>query len=139
MTNERIFRGRPERDKKKWVYGRLSTYTIGFNDEVSLDIIVNDKGFHEVVSSTVGQSIGRKESKKKDIYEGDVLSVINPNGEKDRNCIVKWDEIGCCYPYRPEHGLGNFDVSTIGWAMVMGFTFTKIGNIHDNPELAEVD
>ncbi len=85
--------------------------------------------------STVMQYIGLKDIHGKDIYAGDILSVINPDGGREKDCIVEWDEQGGCYSYEPEGGYGNFEISTIGWAMSMGYDFEVIGNIYEHPEI----
>ena len=73
-----------------------------------------------------------------EIYEGDYLSVTNPNGEADNPCVVEWDDRASCYPYEPQGGYGDYDISSIGWAMDTGFKFEIIGNVWQNPELTEV-
>lgn len=72
------------------------------------------------------------------IYEGDICSVINPWGEADKPCIVAYDEKVGGYTYSPEYGYGDFDISTIGWAMDIGYRFEVIGNVHDKTDLLEM-
>jgi len=83
------------------------------------------------------QFTGLYDKNGEEIYEGDVLTVIDPNGEREVNCVVEWDSGASAYTYEPEQGYGHFDVSSIGWAVAMGFSFEVIGNIHENPELLE--
>jgi uncharacterized phage protein (TIGR01671 family) len=84
------------------------------------------------------QWTGLKDKNGKEIYEGDALRVINPNGEEDNPCIVEWDGRGCCYPYEPQGGYGDYDISSIGWAMDSEFEFEIIGNVHEHTELLGV-
>ena len=88
--------------------------------------------FKENYGFELMQFTGLLDKNSKEIYEGDILRVINPNGEQDNNCIVEWDNAGI-YPYAPEDGYGDFDISAIGWAMELDYNFKVIGNIYENP------
>lgn len=70
-----------------------------------------------------------------EIFEGDILAVIDPNGEPMPNIKVEWDNYACTYPF--EIAYHDFDVTSLGWAMQMEYTFEVIGNIYSNPELME--
>ena len=74
--------------------------------------------------------IGEEDKNKKLIYEGDICKVVNPNGDEDDICIVEYEN--SCYPYAPDDGYGEFDISSIGWAMDMEFSFEVIGNIQQH-------
>lgn len=91
--------------------------------------------FFDLLSPTdeLMQFTGLKDKSGREIYEGDILSVLNPMHEPDNVCIVEWTDAG--YVYEPVDGYGYFDISTIAWAMEMGYSFQYIGNIHENPEL----
>lgn len=132
-SREIKFRGK-RLDNGEWVYGDLihkrsgKTYIHfyecnGFECEYRVD------------PETVGQYIRRNDEDGIEIYKGDKLAVVNPNGEDDTECIVEWDEDGCCYSYAPNGGYGDFDVTSIGWAMTFWYEFKVIGNKYDNPEL----
>lgn len=155
MNREIEFRGKRP-DTGGWVYGYYCKHTkrqvCPMGDELKPEdiahLIIND-GFadwnmprslqgYDVDPETVGQYTGLKDKDGVKIWEGDVLKAINPNGEEDNLCVVKWDNLCGGYPYVPQGGFGDFDVSTVGWAMTMEFTFELIGNIHDNPEFLEV-
>lgn len=149
MNREIKFRGQ-QIGNGEWVYGYLrafddGSYHITTKVERNVARHIDGKPFytlygveHEVDPETVGQYTGLKDRNGVKIWEGDVLKAINPNGEEDNLCVVKWDNLCGGYPYEPWDGFGDFEVSTVGWAMTMEFTFEIIGNIHNNPKLLEV-
>ena len=89
------------------------------------------------ISAVLMQFTGLTDKNGKEIYEGDILSVENPDGYKDLLCLVEYDSNVGGYEYTPKSGYGEFETSTIGWAMGMEFEFEIIGNIYENPELLE--
>ena len=83
------------------------------------------------------QFIGHQDIHKVDIYHGDILSVLDPNSEVCPNLLVEENEnAGACII---EISSYDYDVTTIGWAMDLGFIFAVIGNIHLNPDLIEAN
>lgn len=124
-----IFRGK-RIDNGGWGYGDLihsfGTVYVGNGDE--------NKFLKEltVIPETVGQFTGLLDKNGKEIYEGDILSVVDPNGEENK-LVVEWDEIGCCHTI--EDNFDGYDMTTIGWAKTMGYEFYVVGNAYDNPEL----
>lgn len=146
------FKGR-RIDTKEWVYGFY------YEHEPPLQCLVPDNfvspkskhyilqtsfadwnmprqvDFIEVDPDTVCQFTDLLDCGGQEIYKGDILSVTDPNGEPERLCIVEYDSLVGGYPYEPDGGYGDFELSTIGWAMMMDFEFEIIGNIYENPEL----
>jgi uncharacterized phage protein (TIGR01671 family) len=85
---------------------------------------------------TLMQYTGLKDKNGKEIYEGDICKVIDPNGEDEIQYIVEWHP-SSGYVYEPEEGYGEFDLTSVGFAMDMEYAFEVIGNIYENPELLE--
>lgn len=132
---EILFRGKPKNLKKyKWVQGQL------LHHRDNLSVIYSEEADHPVgvIPETVGQFTGLTDKNGKRIFEGDV--VIYDNSAYNAYCepirgVIAWRNGSLCFKYKP-------------WSSVMyralcsdDFFAVKcdvIGNIHDNPELLEV-
>jgi len=101
-----------------------------------------------IISSTVSlgsnhlyetweQFTGLKDKNGKEIYEGDIIRLWY-DGEDQGLQAIEWDETGCCFTIRWD-GFGDYDVTSIGWALGAdsGFELEAevIENVHQNPEL----
>jgi len=119
------FRGK-HKVKDTWVYGNLFYGLCGAwirqNYMEPFDTLQFYGGWTEVKPETVGQYIGLKDKKDKDIYEGDILLI---DGQK---YVVYWDEAMASFGLRNKHG----ETFPIPLPPIDG---EVIGNIHDNPEL----
>lgn len=116
------FRGR---DGDDWYYGSL------FVNECGHTAISAPKSFwmKPVNAETVGQFTGMYDAEGREIYEGDIIKVRtqNPYWRFRRNYVVEWGTDGW---------LLDGD-SLYSWFSL--HTLEVIGNIHDNPDLLEVE
>jgi len=118
---------------RAWIGGKMVYFT---HEDLWVDGLCcwdNSEPYPYRYAKTM-QYTGLEDKNVQEIYEGDILAVINIDDESDRNCIVEWNTDGA-YLYEPLDGYGDYDITTIGWAMEMGFSFEVIGNIYENPEL----
>ena len=136
---EILFRGKEVRTGK-WIVGFYCPCVFsGFPATPSIiDKERMDNGCwtpDRVIPETVGQFSGLTDKNGKRIFEGDIVSIIEGVGRYSREYryIVKW-ELNGFYPFAdsPENcghcgGAYNSSESEV------------IGNIHDNPELLEVE
>ena len=133
MNREIKFRGRIDREDsrfyKKWMHGFLVISNRGDRLQIQRK---DDRLVFYVTPSTIGQFTGLLDKNGTEIYEGDILHVFedDPNLE-DVNTPVYFEN-GCFMVdvYMGRNGLCEFIWDKSGRIEV-------IGNIHDNPELAE--
>ncbi len=133
------FRGK-RIDNGEWVFGDL------LNCEDGSKKIVNSDDFYEVIPETVGQYTGLHDSKRtkeypegQDIYEGDIVHMIEVGKDFCREYItdIKWED--CCFCMKSEK-MDDYDTFLGAWSGNLENTYplfemTVIGNIYDNPEL----
>lgn len=114
------FRGKRV-DTGKWIYGDLLTSN-GTECEIS-DWDKVDYSRFDVIPETIDQFTGLYDSKKKEIYENDILSIAGMYYQ-----IIFQDG---CFGFKNDWSLFTpFSTSFLTKRKVMG-------NIHDNPELLE--
>ena len=116
------FRGR---SCDKWLYGSLHVNESGQPAISTPAHFV----FRCVAPETVGQYTGLKDSKGREIYEGDILHCKNKNpywSPYDHNVVVSWGSD--CW---------NADHRSL-YECIMHYKTEVIGNINDNPELLTV-
>lgn len=152
---EILFRGK-RIDNGEWVYGfyfcmhhdddreHLHHFIIPLNVPLPKDKPIGEIQV-EVDPTTVGQCTGLTDKNGKKIFEGDIVHYIYDSGKEngwkvDQNSIIKWDFSGF---YMDGIFGSNKYVCRSGWleniACNGGKFFEVIGNIHDNPELLEVN
>lgn len=136
---EIIFRGKRV-DNGEWVYGFLTcrNYIDVFTQKVCYDgeeeLTYCTVEHCQVDANTVGQYTGLTDKNGKKIFEGDIVEFTDKYiHKKGRAEIVfeafKWKYSGC-------YDGGN----PIVWLCIddKSVEFEVIGNVHDNPELLEV-
>lgn len=113
------FRGMSE-ESGKWLYGCLS--------EIGRYTTIMSKGVGEIVDvKTVGQYTGLKDSKEREIYEGDILSFW-----REKGYVVYRDEKA---QYVVNFRQGKYEKSL---ALICALKDpVVIGNTYENPELLE--
>lgn len=137
---EILFRGK-RTDNGGWIEGSLLIY----NDIVSLDpdaepveYWIMGNSLEQVIPETVGQYTGMNDENGKKIFEGDIFeegtSVIHG---PDRYEIAYINASFCFRNITKQNTFWtSFGDNEFG---LEGRWCTVIGNIHDNPELLEVD
>ncbi len=141
---EILFRGKRE-DNGEWIKGCLSLYSEGGVAEMVYPIkmedeegnIYTDFDFVTVIHETVGQFTGLFDKNDKKVFEGDIIAYtprsnctiiyeVTWQQEYSRFSLVQWST----HRYR-----------LYEWAELekVKYMCEVIGNIHDNPELLEVE
>ena len=134
-----IFRGK-RLDNGEWVYGFIvkmfGTYHIIDKDD--------ENTAYEVIPETIGQYTGLKDKNGKRIFEGDMIKPFDDDIDK---MVVEFHNgqfLLCLYGergYMAEYGWeeeGNYGCFEAEPLSSYGDDIEVIGNIHDNPELLEV-
>ena len=135
---EILFRGKRV-DNGEWVEGAYYHQSEFYGDEWSADYIITTKDELEdnmmirerVIPETVGQYTGLTDKYGTKIFEGDIVEGAGFTPDDCGYGTIRWDD-------------GAFEID--GYNIVCTFhehyysnEFEVIGNIHDNPELLEVD
>jgi uncharacterized phage protein (TIGR01671 family) len=130
-----IFRGKRV-DNGEWIYGNLSWFT----DNSSVEITRferpngNEKWTRVVDAETVGQYVGLCDKNGNKVFEGDILCYEDMTKTKYYG-VVKYGRFNCscCHGVYGYWIDGEYlDIRDLDTAYV-------VGNIHDNPELLEVE
>jgi len=78
------------------------------------------------------QSIGKKDIKGIEAYEGDIVVVFDSFGDKvvDQLCVIEWYDENCCFVARH---IGKKYPAYFCWKIEV------VGNIHENEEMLGVE
>jgi uncharacterized phage protein (TIGR01671 family) len=153
MTRQIKFRAK-RTDRGAWMYGYYAeiTFRNALNMIVIKHIIIDcqKEGLYEeeVIGDTVGQFSGRHDKNGKDIYEGDICSLITENGVKI-NVVCRFgsahkllasgwlcDIVG--FYFQRDDGLKSFPIVYNYKGVHDTEIMEVIGNIHDNPDLLPI-
>lgn len=124
------FRGQ-QVDSKIWIYGDLnhSNGKVFIFNENQNDSADN----YEVIKKTVGQFTGLKDKNGKEIYESDIVEIINNRirGKIKDIGFIEWNDYECglraCIEKVKHSWVPRINDSSL--------EFEVIGNISQNPEL----
>ena len=132
---EILFRGK-NYENNQWVYGQYCKFLNGARIDHSIVNIDECDGlgytgtiYHIADIKTLGQYTGLIDKNRVKIFEGDIIKLSNST------VVVSWENGGLGYISK---GWGDF-ISFAGnnhLKSILSY-IEVIGNIHDNPELAE--
>jgi hypothetical protein len=138
---EILFRGK-QTDKDKWVFGVPANGTVADESKILIieSIFKCDEyacrgcEFTPVIPETVGQYTGKELNGVK-LFDGDILEGYEDYDDSFGypvtsyfKSVVYWDKENYCWALTTDGFIQSFNDCTWDY-------YTKIGNIHDNPEL----
>lgn len=134
MDERFLFRGK-RKDNGELVEGYLyithdGKYEIAkYCDETNIERIA-----YEVIPKTVGQCTGLKDKNGKLIFEGDIVFVCDDNGFADLSDTGKGNVI-----FYKSMWYIDGEIQNLLYDICRNYYVEVIGNVHDTPELLEVE
>jgi len=81
------------------------------------------------------QFTGLLDKNGKEIYEGDIVEMTDPYGEDKLKCEIKYENGAFTVEADGWFGMGECDVTAVGWAQEQDILIEVIGNIFENTDL----
>ncbi len=118
---------------KEWIYGSLLYPVVGGTPYIIQDAYIDDSGnldfrYYPVDLDTVGQCTGWLSSTGMQIFKGDICQIAGEDGLFE----VVW------IPEEAMYGLNGNDL-ILTFDSFYPCDISIVGNVHDNPELLEVE
>ena len=149
MNNRYICKGK-RKDNGEWVYGfyvfqrkRSGKFGQVLSElDSNRHFIIDAQGkSNEVIPETVGQCTTLTDKNGKLIFEGDIVeSRASENKEDWKRWVVTFSDGSFCFereiPRKRKH---KYEENLLCVDEIELYGLTVIGNIHDNPELLEVE
>ena len=155
MNREILFRGQTRKKGEKvknfrgdpmpseWVYGRMLSQNNG--GDFSIIYTYEPIDTRVVYTDTVGEYTGLTDKNGTKIFEGDILKLVDKNQNYEWLAVVEFGNPNATYSWgwqlRPITKQVRMNTDILLWVEteITGATAEIIGNIHDNPDLLEVE
>lgn len=118
----------------EWVEGDLTQYSEAMS-YITVDLVENE--VYQVHTSTVGQYTGLKDKNGREIYEGDIVELVNTYKGMNTKTIVEIAFIDFTFAgkWAEEYSPSGYMYNPLGSYNFPIVTIEVIGNIYENPEL----
>jgi uncharacterized phage protein (TIGR01671 family) len=129
---EILFRGK--NNDGKWIEGYYFRYN-NIHCIVPGEYSSKSSEYFEVDPETIGQFTDIKDKNGKDIYEGDIISMVDEYYEGDSRYQGFKGQVMYEDGSFGIFGNGQYEYMCLDECCVNNYEYEVIGNIHDNPEL----
>lgn len=139
MIDRYLFRGKRV-DNDEWVYGGIYYQSKNKKFYIIGDSLHGIGRAYEVIPETIGPCMGLKDNNGKLIFKGDIVEyysdyedTLGYSRTTEYYGVIIWNTTKCCWSIKMTDDkiipFNDYD-----WDVLV-----VIGNIHDNPELLEVN